>query len=55
VRNAVTTTSATMTFATLLLSFFILFWEYGDHHDRILAGVLDLQESMRVRESLLTL
>jgi len=55
VRNAVTTTSATMSFATLLLSFFILFWEDGDHHDRILAGVLDLQESMRVRESLLAL
>merc|ERR1712166_891173 len=55
VRNAVTTTSATMSFATLLLSFFILFWEDSDHHDRILAGVLDLQESMRVRESLLTL
>jgi len=55
VRNTMATSSTTMSLATLFLSMFRLFWKNGNHHNRVLAWVLDLQKGMRMRKSLFTL
>lgn len=53
-RNTVATTSSTVSFATLFLFFFSLFWQNCHHHDRILAGIVDFQKCVRVRQFFLT-